>query len=229
MRYRWKRTLGSRGWTTTMSVLSVAPDTVHGLSGPRRVAGSSPVSRIEIGDASTPMRVFDSNDQLMFQLPTQPHASRDAGEMPAGLAETSPVPLAPADVTDRAQADLMSHDWIQQFLPSAADVGVRRARLARELGTRSGISRGLERFVTDADGTTTEVLLDPTWAVPVETNVVRGGTLVSHSVVSYQQVPGGGLVRRRVRSEQLISPESGDRAVAEVDFENIRLDRGGLR
>lgn len=89
--------------------------------------------------------------------------------------------------------------------------------------------RGLERFLQDRDGSTTEVLSDPVWSVPVEVNVVRGGALVSHTVLSYEEDPGVGLVRRRMRSEQLVSPESGNRALVDYELSNIRLGRGGLR
>ena len=89
--------------------------------------------------------------------------------------------------------------------------------------------RGLERFVENRDGNTTEVLSDPAWSVPVEINVARDGALVSHSVLSYDEAPGVGLVRRRIRSEQLLSPESGDRALVDFELTNIRLDRGGAR
>ena len=58
---------------------------------------------------------------------------------------------------------------------------------------------------------------------------MRDGALVSHSVLSYAEDPGAGLVRRRIRSEQLLSPESGDRAVVDFELANIRLDRGGAR
>jgi hypothetical protein len=97
------------------------------------------------------------------------------------------------------------------------------------MGAVQGGVRGLERFLQNSDGTTTEVLSDPAWAVPVEINVVRGTTLVSHSVLSYDEDPGVGLVRRRIRSEQLLSPESGDRAVVDFELSNITLGRGGVR
>ena len=97
------------------------------------------------------------------------------------------------------------------------------------MGSPQGLVRGLERFVQSRDGHTTEVLSDPAWSVPVEINVVRDGVLVSHSVLSYDEDPGAGLVRRRIRSEQLLSPESGDRALVDFELSNIRLDRGGVR
>jgi hypothetical protein len=76
---------------------------------------------------------------------------------------------------------------------------------------------------------TTEVLSDPTWAVPVEVNVARDGRLVSHTAIGYLEDPGAGLVRRRMRSELLLSPESGERAVVDFELADIRLTRGRAR
>jgi hypothetical protein len=230
MRYRWTRRLEDAGWKTTLSVMPAAAATVHGLSGPRVVTPAAPVSRVEVGDPRTPMRVYDGAGRLTFQQPTRPLVEGPPETDLGAASAAAALPIAPYDVLERADADSRSREWIEQFLPRADDVGPRQARLARRLGSRAGNVRGLDRFVSSDDGEgTTEVLLDPTWAVPVEVNVVRSGRLVSHSVVSYQHAPGAGLVRRRVRSEQLLSAESGDRAVAEVDFENIRLDRGAGR
>jgi hypothetical protein len=89
--------------------------------------------------------------------------------------------------------------------------------------------RGLDRFVSTRAGEVTEVLSDPAWAVPVEINVTRDGALVSHSRLSYRQDPGAGLVRQRYVTERLISPESGDRAIVDVELDNVRLGRRGTR
>ena len=126
-------------------------------------------------------------------------------------------------------ASLRSREWVEHLLPSVAGRETRRAAFTRDMGSPQGLVRGLERFVQNRDGSTTEVLSDPTWSVPVEINVVRDGALVSHSVLSYDEDPGAGLVRRRIRSEQLLSPESGDRALVDFELSNIRLDRGGAR
>src|SRR5215212_2893504 len=50
MRYRWVRTLGESGWKTTMTVVSVSPDTIQTSKGPQLVSRKVPVSRIQIGD-----------------------------------------------------------------------------------------------------------------------------------------------------------------------------------
>ena len=243
MRYRWVRTLGDTGWKTTMTVLSVSPDVVQTSKGAQAVSRKVPVSRIEIGDARSPARIFDAEGRMLFMLPTA--APTDASDSTAGAAlpaaleavrgaaaafkaNLSSAVTAGTD-TGHTPADLRSRAWVEHLLPSVAGRGARRAAFARDMGSPQGLVRGLERFVHDRDGHTTEVLSDPTWSVPVEINVARDGVLVSHSVLSYDEDPGAGLVRRRIRSEQLLSPESGDRALVDFELSNIRLGRGDVR
>jgi len=243
MRYRWVRTLGESGWKTSMTVLSVSSDVVQTSDGPKAVSRKVPVSRIEIGDSRSPARVFDAEGRMLYMLPTAPpsDAARSAPgaalppqlEAVRGAAEAFKANLASAVAAgthaSQPPADLRSREWVEHLLPSAAGRTSRRAAFARDMGSPQGLVRGLERFVQDRDGSTTEILSDPTWSVPVEINVARDGALVSHSVLSYDEAPGVGLVRRRIRSEQLLSPESGDRALVDFELTNIRLDRGGAR
>jgi len=243
MRYRWVRTLGDTGWKTTMTVLSVSPDTIQTSKGPQAVSRKVPVSRIEIGDTRSPARIFDAEGRMLFMLPTSPSTdlprSTFGAALPAeleavrGAAAAFKANLATAvaagiDASD-APADPRSRAWVEHLMPTAAGRATRRAAFARDMGAPQGLVRGLERFVHDRDGHTTEVLSDPTWSVPVEINVARDGVLVSHSVLTYDEDPGAGLVRRRIRSEQLLSPESGDRALVDFELSNIRLGRGGVR
>ena len=84
MRYRWVRTLGDAGWKTTLTVLSVSPDTIQTSSGPQAVSRKVPVSRIEIGDIHSPARIFDAEGRMLFMLPTgaPPDSSLTPGSAP---------------------------------------------------------------------------------------------------------------------------------------------------
>lgn len=244
MRYRWVRTLGEGGWKTTMTVLAVSPDTIQTSKGPQAASRKVPVSRIEIGDPRSPARIFGADGRMLFMLPTAPPAAEtpQAGHATALPKELEAVRSAAdafkaslsnghATTIDASLAgvDLRSRDWVEHLLPSAAGRVGRRTALAKNLGSPQGQVHGLERFVRSVDGTTTEILSDPTWSVPMEINVARDGALVSHSVLSYAEEPGVGLVRRRMRSEQRLSPESGDRALVDFELSNVRLTRGGAR
>jgi hypothetical protein len=241
MRYRWVRTLGEGGWKTTLTLVSASPDLIQTSKGPQAVSRKVPISRIEIGDPRTPARVFDTNGRLVFMPPSRSLATATtAPEGAATLAASPSDPLArvdalragleaPPDVLERAASASRSRDWVEHLLPSASGRAARRTELTQRLGSAQGTVNGLERFLSHEGGAATEVLIDPFWAVPVEINVVRDGALVSHSTLTYAEDPGAGLVRRRVRSELLVSPESGDRAVIDVELGNIRLDRGGVK
>jgi hypothetical protein len=240
VRYRWVRTLGDAGWKSSLTILSVAPATIQTAKGPQPASMKIPISRVEIGDPRTPARVFDTNGNLVF-MPATPMVApsddaADARRTPAPSADATArhrdpafATAVPGDLLERAAGAMRSRDWVEHLLPTASGRQARHAALVREMGVPQGTLRGLERFVSNADGATTEVLADPTWAVPVEINVVEHGALVSHSTLTYVQDPGAGLVRRRLRTEQLLSPESGDRAEIDFEFANIRLDRGGVR
>jgi hypothetical protein len=221
MRYRWTRTLTGTGWKTTLALVSAAPDTIQTATGPQPVSRKLPISRVEIGDPQTPTRVFDTDGKMVFLLPSQ-------ATQPAAIAAATALPASAGAVAVPDSAK-QSRDWIDQLMPTQAGSAARRASLVRAMGSPQGTDKGLERFLSNANGETTEVLSDPAWGLPVEINVVRDGALVSHSTFSYADDPGAGRIRRRLRSEHLLSPESGDRTVVDVEVSNIRLDRGGAR
>jgi hypothetical protein len=239
MRYRWTRTLTDRGWKTAMTLLSASPDTVQTDKGPQAVSRRIPVSRIEIGDPRTPTRVFDTEGRMVFLLPSQAppalaHPSTDRASVAgtASIAEGLAAALTMPEATgspDPPEAATRSREWVEQLMPTRGAGAARRAALVRTMGLPRGVERELERFVGHAEGQITEVLSDPAWGVPVEINVVRDGALVSHTSFGYVEDPGAGLVRRQMRSEHLLSPESGDRSVVDVELANIRLGRAGVR
>jgi hypothetical protein len=97
--------------------------------------------------------------------------------------------------------------------------------LLRGHSATRGRVRGLDRFVATEADQSREVLVDPSSALPIEMNLMRGGTLVSHRTMRYEAGPGGTLVRRAMRSERLVSPVSGERAVVDTEFTSVRLER----
>jgi hypothetical protein len=241
MRYRWSRILTDRGWQTAMTLVSSSPDTIQTAKGPQAVSRKIPVSRIEIGDPQTPTRVFDADGRMAFLLPSQAPPPRPgtattntrpddpaATAMAEAIAAAVALP-ASAGASEAPPSAARSREWIEQLMPTRAASVARRAALIRSMGAPHGLEGGLERFLGNADGETTEILTDPAWGLPVEINVMRNGALVSHTTFGYAEDPGAGRIRRRMRSEHLLSPESGDRSVVDMELSNIRLDRGGAR
>ena len=240
MRYRWVRPRRERGWKTTMTVLSVSPDTVQTGKGP---AGGLAQGA---GLADRDRRPAHADARLRRRGPDAVHAAHHAG---GGRGRAPVLGGGPASaarsrsrrrrvvqgepghgdgVRDRrstAPAEARSREWVDQLLPSVAGRGARRAVFARDMGSAAGPRARPRALRPDHAGGTTEVLTDPAWAVPVEINVVRDGALVSHSVLSYERIRAPVSSAGACAASSCMSPESGDRAVVDFELANIRLDR----
>jgi hypothetical protein len=112
------------------------------------------------------------------------------------------------------------------MLPSAARTPERRSALQRRFGSAHGTVRGLTRFVAVAGELMTEVLVDPQMAVPIEVNIARNGELESHAAYTYTASAGGGLIRRRMHSEQRNTALRGGRLSVDVDIDNVKVGQG---
>jgi hypothetical protein len=233
VRYRWERRFEDAQWKSTLTVLAVAPATVYTGKGREEVPSGRPVSRVEIGGPGTPTRAFDAAGKPIFLLPAR-HRDDAAGADAAAQDSTAaasmfaPPPLSAEDF-ERATQAAASDAWLDHVAPRLEQREARRRALTRGMGASQGAVRGLDRFVATKADEVTEVLADPAWAVPLEINVTRDGGLVSHTRLSYRQDPGAGLIRQRFVTERLLSPESGDRSVIDVEFDNVRLGRRGVR
>ena len=87
-------------------------------------------------------------------------------------------------------------------------------------GSPRGVVRGLSRYTRERGGHVEELLVDDRSAVPVELNVARDGALMSHLSFDYSEDPGGGLLRRRVRSQVVMNAE-GHRVVTVTELSNL--------
>ena len=233
VRYRWERRFEDAQWKSTLTVLAVAPATVYTSKGREEVPAKVPVSRIEIGGPGTPTRALDAAGKQIFLLPARHRpAAADAAAAGPETAPATPVfapPPLSSDEFERATQAAASDAWLDHVAPRLEQRDARQRALTRALGPSVGAVGGLDRFLATTADAVTEVLADPAWAVPVEINVTRDGGLVSQTRLSYRQDPGAGLVRQRFVTERLLSPESGDRAVIDVEFDNVRLGRRGAR
>ena len=62
---------------------------------------------------------------------------------------------------------------MEAILPSLERSSERKAALQRRFGMALGKLRGHDRYLETVADETTEVLVDETWAVPLEVNVLR--------------------------------------------------------
>jgi hypothetical protein len=240
VRYRWTRSERAGGWKSIVEISGLAAPTIRSSSRPwSKDAAASPavlldaptsVVRIEDDEDGTPVRVFDRQGRPM-RLPSV-EDRRVLGEPVAGSLQVPALPeLAYPEA--RRTADT-GREWVDAFIAVPSRKDARRDALHRRFGRAMDRVRELDRFVT-AEGThTMEVLTDRTTAVPMEINVAQDGVLVAQSTLTYGSGTDGALVRRAVRTEQTlsttsVSTKSTQRAVANVELANVRLERRGRR
>src|SRR5689334_12160558 len=104
IRYRWVRKLGDAGWTSSLTVLSVAPTTIQTAKGPQPASMNLPISRVEIGDPRTPSRVFDTSGNPVFMRATPMLRAPEAGQAGAAQAVAAPEAERRADTASTSLA-----------------------------------------------------------------------------------------------------------------------------
>lgn len=196
--YRLERSSLSGQWKTVLTVLTVDRLPIYSLSGALLPPRAFPVGRIEDDEDGTPVRVYDVNGVRMA-------TSATTGEAAAGLPRTTGT------------------GWLDAFVSTTGKKSIRQQNFERLYGkpTKAGT---LNRYLhKEADGSQ-EVLVDPKLVVAVESNAVRSNKLVGHRTFTYSPAPDSAVVRTVVHAETVVSPETGERAVVDTTFSNIRLE-----
>jgi hypothetical protein len=202
--YRLERSNRTGRWKTVIFVLSVERQPAYMLSGMLRMPAAFPVARMEDDEDGTPVRVYDTRNQLVKPLPA--------------AAVTFAAPVA-SIVPPRS----MGREWIETFVATAA--GRPKRLLALEGRFGPGTPVGLLIRYTKRDGDLVhEVLVDPRLAVPVEEKISRTGTLTGYRTFSYGPAPNEAVVRAAIHAESTVSTGVDDRSVVDATFSNIRLE-----
>jgi hypothetical protein len=258
----WQRSRRGSSWQTTMTLVKGRARTVRSLGGDVALPESPTVARIEDDEDGTAPRWFNSAG---VQLTGPTDAMRERFREPAGggTGVTASVvggvghaagwaPAVDSEVVASAlrlgggRRPVQGREWVGSLVMSLADRPSRMRALTQTFGRRTGLVRGLARYVRqtadpDQGAVLQEVLVDEHSGVPVELNVVRGGALVSHSLFAYERGASGTVVRRGVRVERLLDAGSraaslaqveglsGARVVSEVSYADIRLEQRGGR
>jgi hypothetical protein len=115
-------------------------------------------------------------------------------------------------------------DWLDSLVLTAAAIPARRRELERSYGPPVGSAGRFTRYTHHRDGVSEEVLVDPSWAVPVAITVVQGDVREGRITFEYGATPSGNLFRRAVRSERVIDQAAGRRSVLAMQFSNVRAD-----
>lgn len=229
MQYRWERSQSGAGWKTVMTIadrtLTVGPANAR-----RAIENPFAVARIEDDENGSPVRMYRKDGRRM-EAPSlsrlQQWTAAGVRQLGVDLATVVPDPAAgasdagiPPQQTFTGSAE---RGWIGAFVATPQDRSARRARLQQQFVHRGQV-RGLDRF-TSPDGDKTLELLTDADAVPLEVNRLRDGRLLSHSTIAYQPAADGSLVRRSVHAEQVLSAQTGERAVIDTDYLSIRVER----
>ena len=217
-RYHWERSSASGHWKTSMTLAPAAGQSLRALHGNAPLDDRLLIARIVDDEDGSGPRIYSKDGE-----PLRAPGALDTLFPAAAGRDPARAPRPPAAKAARpaqSPSQLVDNHFIKKSAREA-----RRAALQRRHGAPSGQVRGLDRYVTTKGDRTDETLVDRQLQLPVEANVVRGGRLVSHRTISYEDAAGDLVVRRRVRTERLVSPTTGERAVVELEFTNVRLEQ----
>ena len=221
MRYRWDQVRRGSRWKTTFTVVSIGRGPVETLDGPVQLQEGSKVARIEDEGDGTPLRVFDHNGQRLY-APRLGNASV-LGDIHPNKYNLPPRPQLPLSGTPTRIDD---GDGLEMFIFARDRQALRREVLEQRLGRSVGRVGGKDQYVKQQRETVLEVLADPEWGLPVESNVVRDGELVLHTTFVYEPRDTSAMIARSIRTERRIESGPFQRAVTEVLLSNVRADLG---
>jgi hypothetical protein len=227
--YRLQREQTGAGWKTVFTRTSAAKPVVHSVEGRRELDLASDVVpvRIEDDEDGTPLRFYNARGKRLDP------ASLDELKR-KGLPDfTAPFPLDRIPKTGSSDVRRpVGREFAEAFVTTKDKKDKRQKAFEQKFGKARGQVRGLDQFrIPEADGEA-EVLVDREFNVPLEMNQIRQGALVSRTVVGYERTPADALVRRSIRTEQVIPDErnEGDRLISDVQFTNVRFaKKGGAR
>jgi hypothetical protein len=226
--YTWERSKTAAGWKTTMTLVAASEVTVQTRTGLVTLPEMPTVAKMEdSGDGSAPR--FWALNGVEIKIPSRSTQmavmGADAAAGGASMAEdilhgVSGV-IAPSSGGATA--------WIDAFIMPAATRKQRLSAFDRQFGPSRGTVRGLSRRVRQQGDREREVLVDEQDGVPIESNLMVQGELVSHTTFGYERAASGTLLRRGVRTEQVLFRGDGRRAVTELSFSDIAVEQRGGR
>lgn len=223
---RLERRRDNGRWRTSLSLKSSEPVWVESLTGRQSLENPFVVARFEYDEDGTPPRLFNRSGKL---IPGPTDADRALFRLPDHLRDRAwnPAPILSrlAGVTGPS----MDQGPAAGLLVPAVDRAHRRALVERRFGPALDPVRGFDRFVMTSGENTQELLLNPDTALPAELNVVVRGRLATRAQFEYEPIPGGLLIRRRLRAEHATTDANGARLISDVELTDLSLGEGSGR
>lgn len=222
--YRWERVQSGPHWKTTMEVKSSGRAPFITPTGALQEVAPV-VARIEDDGGDEEPR-FYGLDGKRLRLPTKADRKKMGLGDEAFAKADGLLPVEPAQTGPGGGRDTIGREWIDALLPTLDKRGARVDRLQRRFGLSKGKWKDRDRYLETKGDDTTEVLVNPTWTVPVEVNVARAGVLQSHATFTYEPGPGGSMLRKVAHVERALHDEAGKggRMVTDVELANVRLE-----
>jgi hypothetical protein len=248
--YLYKREKTAGGWTTRVEVVNSSAATVRTRQGDSVLANALGIAAMEDDEDGTAPRFFNRAG-VEIVPPSLARRQQLTAGTPLGLAVGVPGGLA-AGVPSGIDAELLEsadawrgirkratgREWVKAFVMAAGEGRVRLEQTTREFGRRSGWVRGYGRYLKATGDRSVELLMDEDNGVPIETNVVEGGALRSHTTFAYERATTGALLRRGVRIERAASTAEassgpaavrGGRRVTDIRYHDVQVTAKGAR
>jgi hypothetical protein len=223
--YRLEQAVTAAGWTTSLSLVE-RDQPAAGMTADALTPDDPFVVVRMVHDERQGLRLFNRRGG---RVPLPDLADRRV------FRETGEVPRSDHidDVLHRAanasRGRTPGPAWASRLVVERSAAGVRTEALRAALGTPVDRVGGLDRYVAARPDAMAEVLVDPSAGLPVEINVVRGGSLAARTRFGYDAAPGDVLVRRRTLIERVASGGRGGRVVTDIELSNVEVTMGGVR
>jgi hypothetical protein len=225
VQFRIERSLKGSEWNTVVTLQGFDHPLVRWNTGLKHLENPFLISRMEYDEDGAEPRFYNrrgdevrgpnKSDRRLLDVQAPPPAHVLDWD---GIARR--VPKGPASKT--------ANDWIENVVATPANRAKRQEALERRLGTPQGQHGGSDRYVSMEGDETHEILVHPEAVVPFEMTVARGGTPVRRTRFEYDMRPGGVLVRRLLRTEQVLADAGGLRALTDIEVTNVEVTaRGG--
>jgi hypothetical protein len=223
--YRLEQAFTAVGWTTSMSLVEADQPATGITADPLRPDDPFVVVRM-VHDERRGLRLFNRRgDRVPLPDRADRRVFRETGEVP----RSHQIDDVLGRAASASRGKIPGPAWASRLVVAQSAARALAEALRAALGTPVDHVGGLDRYVAVRPDAMAEVLVDPAAALPVEINVVRGGSLAARTRFGYDTASGDVLVRRRMLIERAAPGGRGGRVVTDIELSNVEVIAGGVR
>lgn len=224
--FRLERSRSAGGWKTVVAVLSIGPIAGSAGGGVNPRGSQAQIGmRIEDPGDGSPIRIVDGLGRA-HSLPQGNALSKLLGGSALLPVAWSPTAEDVASGVPRVRPGGET-DWIDGLVLKTSQRDARVRALESSRARQPDRAGGLDRYVAVDNGEESEVLVDPSSGLPVETNLVEHGRLVTHATYGYTPYGSDSVVRNSVRLEHTVPGGTGERMFTVMQLTNVRFETRG--